>query len=260
MPVRAPIAALLFALFGRALVPSLASAADAPPTSPPPHKLTYDLAINGQPIGTRTVTIRYLPREDGERRVVEAYTDVTVAGQHLVCRSSGQSSARGANFTSSVSQNGAISEVQGIALPTGGWRVTVADSSGVRESTLSATEARLSSLDLLDPGRTALLAGGGDLALVLVETGEVLRGTLGAGQAGTTKIGGQKANVTRYTVVGAPGTARFDIDENGLLLNSELLWLGGTVSAVVRSLPPPRSYGTIEAFGAPSTGVIEDSL
>lgn len=228
--------------------------------APPPHRLVYDLALDGAPIGTRTLTVRYLPRDDGERRVLEAYTDATVLGQKLLVRASGQSGPRGANFTASVDQSGAISQVQGIELPAGGWRVTVADGGGVRESTYAKDDIRLTSLDILDPGRTSLLTGGGQLELLLVETGEVLVGTLDAGQVGTTKVANQKVAVTRYTATGALGSARFDIDENGLLLKSELRWLGGTVSAVVREVPPPRSYGTIEGFEPLTPGITEDRL
>ena len=226
----------------------------------PPHKITYDLALDGKPIGTRELTIRYLPREDGERHVIEAYTTATVLGQSLVCRSSGQSSARGATFTSSVDSGGQLSQVQGIELPGGGWRLIVEDGAGVKETTLQRSQARLTSLDLLDPGRTALLSGGGELTLVLVETGDILTGTLDAGTVGTTKLAGQKVQITRYTATGAGGTAKFDIDESGLLVKSELRWLGGTVTAVAREVPPPRSYGTVETLDAITPTVLEDDL
>lgn len=228
--------------------------------APPPQKIVYDLALDGQPIGTRELTIRYLPREDGERRVLEAYTVANVAGQKLVARSSGQSSARGATFTTSVDQGGALSQIQGIELPGGGWRVIVADAAGVKESTLGKSEARLTTLDLLDPGRTALLQGGGDLTLLLVETGDVFAGSLDAGTVGTTKVAGQKVQVTRYTATGPLGAAKFDVDDSGLLVKSEMRWLGGTVTAVAREVPPPRSYGTVETFDALTPGITEDEL
>lgn len=244
--------ASLLALVG----PSAAQAADALP----PHTITYDLSLDGKPIGTRQLTIRYLPREDGERRILEAYTEATVLGQPLVCRSSGQSSARGATFTSSIDQGGAISQVQGIELPGGGWRLTVADGAGVKETTLGRAEARLTSLDLLDPGRTALLAGGGDLTLLLVETGTILTGKLDEGAVGTTKVAGKKVEVRRYTVSGGGGTAKFDVDASGLLVKSELSWLGGIVTAVAREVPPPRSYGTIETLESMTPTILEADL
>ncbi len=259
MPTRAALAALLTVLLALLVMGVCAPTARAGEALPP-HKITYDLSLDGKPIGTRQLTIRYLPREDGERRILEAYTELQVLGVPLVCRSSGQSSARGATFTSSVDQGGAVSQVQGIELPTGGWRVIVADASGVKESTLSKEQARLTSLDLLDPGRTVLLTGGGPLTLVLVETGDILTGTLDAGTVGTTKVAGQKVEVTRYTATGSGGTARFDVDASGLLVKSELSWLGGTVTAVAREVPPPRSYGTIEALDVTIPAVIEDEL
>jgi hypothetical protein len=242
-----------------ALVLLLAPSARAE-DAPPPQHIVYDLSIDGHAIGTRELTVRYLPREDGERRVIEAFTDVTVAGQHLVCRSSGQSSARGANFTSSVDTSGAITQVQGIALPGGGWRITQADAAGVHETTLDKEKVRLTSLDLLDPGRATLLAGGGAMGLVLVETGDVVSGTLDEGTAGTIKVGGQKIAVTRYTLTSPDGAAKFDLGADGLLLKSELRWLGATVVAQAREVPPPRSYGTIETFDPGTTGVSEDPL
>jgi hypothetical protein len=256
MPTRA--AALLPFLLALVWAPA-ARAAD----TLPPHKITYDLSLDGKPIGTRELTIRYLPREDGERRILEAYTEATVLGQALVCRSSGQSSPRGASFTSAIDQGGALSQVQGIELPDGGWRLIVEDGAGVKETTLAKTQVRLTSLDLLDPGRTALLAGGGELTLVLVETGTILTGTLDQGTAGTTKVAGKKVEVTRYTATGSGvggGSAKFDVDASGLLVKSELSWLGGTVTAVAREVPAPRSYGTVETLDAISPGVIEDEL
>lgn len=252
MPVRTLLAraALAAALLG---APE-AQAADAPP----PHKIVYDLLLDGKSIGTRELTVRYLPREDGERRLVEAYTVATIAGQKIACRSSGQSSARGATFTTSLDQGGALSQVQGMELPGGGWRVIVADGGGVKETTLGKNDVRLTTLDVLDPGRTGLLAGGGELELLVAETGEVLVGTLEEGQVGTTKVGNQKVTVTRYTATGPLGTAKFDLDESGLLLKSEMTWLGVTVVAAAREVPPPRSYGTID-LGVGS-GVSEEPL
>jgi hypothetical protein len=259
MSVRLLASAALAALLAPAA--SAADGADAavPPALPPQH-ITYDIALNGAAVGTRELTIRYLPREDGERRVLEAWSDVTIAGQHLACRTTGQSSARGATFTSAVEQQGNVAQVQGIALPGGGWRVTEADATGVHETTLGHAQVRLTSLDLLDPGRNGVLAGGGDILMLLVETGDVFTGAVDAGQPGTTKVAGQKVAVTRYSVQGKDGLATFDIDADGILVKSELHMAVGIFTAVARAVPPPRSYGTVDLVDPLSTGVIEDQL
>jgi len=240
------------------LVAALSWAPAARAEAPPPQKIVYDLTLAGEPIGTRELTIRYLPREDGERRLVESYTVATIAGTKIVCRSSGQSSARGATFTTSIDQGGAISQVQGIELPGGGWRVIAADAAGVKETTLGKNDARMTTLDVLDPGRSQLLSGGGELKLLLAETGEVLVGALDAGTIGTMKVAGQKVTVTRYTATGPLGAAKFDLDENGVLVKSDLTWLGFSVQATARAVPPARSYGTIDIGAA--NGVTEDPL
>lgn len=224
------------------------------------QKLVYDLTINGQKVGMRTVTVRYLSREDGERRVIDVYSELTVAGQVVKARSAATSSGKGASFTSTVDQGGNLSQVQGIALPTGGWRVTYADAKGVRDYTVSATEARLSSLDLLDPGRSALLTTAGPAGLLLAETGTTVAGTLESGLPVVVKVGGQDLTATRYLLRTTAGTARIEVDPSGVLLHSEIAWLGGVVVAHLREPPTARDYGNIETIQLMNGGVREEPL
>lgn len=224
------------------------------------QKLVYDLSLNGQKVGLRTVTVRYVPREDGERRVIEVYSELTVAGRVIKARSAATSSARSASFTTTVDDGGAASQVQGTALPTGGWRVTYADDKGVRDYTLSASEARLSSLDLLDPGRVAVLATPGAAGLLLAETGTTVAGTVEAGLPVTVRVGTQELAATRYLLRTSAGVARVELDPSGVLLHSEIAWLGGMVVAHLREPPAARDYGTIEAIPIGTGGVREEPL
>lgn len=225
------------------------------------QKLVYDLTVNGEVVGTREVTYRYLAREDGERRVIEAYTELSVAGSKVACRSNGLSTPRSAQFTSAVEQDGARSQVQGTLLPDGGWRLVVAEGKDVTERTLGRTEAQVTSLDLLDPVRNRVLTTPGAVGIVLVETGEVLVGSVGEGREGNIKVGGQKVPVVRYTVDGgAGGSASFDLDAEGLLLRSELSWLGVRVIATARDVPPPRSFGTVERIDEVRVEMKEEAL
>jgi hypothetical protein len=237
---------------------NVASAAE-PDASGDQH-LVYDLSMNGQKIGTRDLTVHYATRDGVERRVLEAYTEVTVAGKTLKCRTTGFAGAHGATFTSSVDQAGAISQIQGTELPNGGWRVIVNDGRTTDERTLSADEARLSSLDLLDPVRSGVLAKDGPAGLVLVESGQVLSGTVAAPVEGTAKIDGQKVRIRHFALTGPLGAATFDVDGDGFLLHSEIQWLGGTVVASIRSLPPARSFGTVEKLDTAGPAMSEDPL
>lgn len=239
----------MFAVF---LATSLAtSRAEAAPGD---ARILYDLVMNGQKVGTRELTVTTLPRG---RRVVEAYTELTVAGTAIACRTTGYSGPQGATFTTSLDQGGSISQVQGAELPGGGWRVITAAGSETTERTLTWDQARFSSLDLMDPERSRALAVPGAAGLVLVESGLVLTGTLSEPAAGTQKIAGQKVSVQRYVLASPLGEARFDVNADGLLVRSELQWLGGTVIATATAVPPPRSYGEVEKISE-TTGTIDE--
>lgn len=223
------------------------------------QRIVYDLVANGEKVGTRDVTVRYLSRDDGERRVIESWTELAMAGTALKCRTSGSASPKGAQFSSAVEQDGVRTQIQGTELPGGGWRLVVEDAAGVKERTLAREEARISSLDLWDPSRNRVLTAPGPVAIVMVETGDVLAGTVDEGQPGQIKVGAQKVPVTRYTVNGGVGKAKFDLDESGLLLRSEVQWLGGTVIATARDAPPPRTFGEVETIEKIEVGVQEET-
>jgi hypothetical protein len=231
----------------------LAAAALAAPS----QQITYDLVLDGEKVGTREVTVRFIPRDKGERRVVESFTTLTAAGQALAARSSGASTSTSTQFTSSVRQGDVVYQVQGAALPDGNWRVLVVDGDGPAEKTVPAT---LSTLDLYDPVRARALEVPGTFGLVVAESGDVLSGTVGEATPGTIKVAGEKVPVTRYTVAADAGAAKFDFDGNGVLLRSELRWLGGTVVATAQQLPPPRSYGEVEKIEAIGEKVEEEAL
>ncbi len=222
--------------------------------------LVYDLSIDGQKAGTRTVDIRFLPREDGERRVLNVYTELLVAGVSVRCRESASSSPRGANFSASTEIAGVVSQIQGIEVPGGGWRLTRAQGDGVHESNLTAGQARLTTLDLLDPGRTSLLQVPGVAGIIVAETGDVLTGTVAEGVPVAVRIGNQNVPATRFSVSSPDGLARFDIDGNGVLLRSEVRTFGATIVATVHAVPPPRSYGAVETIDAMGAGVREEGL
>ncbi len=222
--------------------------------------LVYDLSVNGEPVGTREVTLRYYTRVTGERRVVEAVTHVALLNKSLDARTVGQSNPRGATFSTAASINGDTLHVQGVQLPEGDWRLELADGKTVNEQLVRGTTV-FTSVDLIDPGRTSTLAGAGAGSMVFAETGDVVTGTLGAGVAATVSVGSQRVPVTRYSfVVNGGSQARFDIDGEGLLIGSEMTWFGVPMTATLRALPPARDFGVVETTDAMGSRVGEEGL
>lgn len=230
------------------------------PASAEETTLTYDLFLAGKDVGDREVTVRYIPRDDGERRVLSVVTRVDTPAGTAKCRQSGQSSPRGANFTTSLQVGDARSEVQGIEAPSGAWQLVVADATGVHDATLAPARVQLTTLDLFDPGRTRLLVDAGKIGLLLAETGALVEGELAAGTPTTVKIGGKALPGTRYALRTAEGEAEFVVDAEGVLLRSTLTFLGGTFETVARTAPTPRSFGTIDVVESPGAGTLEADL
>lgn len=222
--------------------------------------LTYDVTVGGKDVGDRTVTVRYLPREDGERRILSVVTVADLPVGKLQARQSGQSSPRGATFTSSVQLDAAVSEVQGIETPTGGWQLVVATGAAVSETALKASDVHFTTLDLFDPGRTRLLQDAGHVGLLVAETGAVIEGDLAAGEPTTVRIGGKSVAGTRYVLRAEGGSAEFVVDTNGFLLSSDLAIFGTVFRTVATKVPEPRSYGTIDVVEAPGEGTKEADL
>lgn len=222
--------------------------------------LVYDLYLGGKDIGDRTVTVRFLARETGERRVLEVVSRAETPLGPVSCRQSGQSGPRGATFTTNLQVGTTLSEVQGIELPTGGWQLVRADAEGVHESTLLPGQAHFSTLDLYDPGRTRRLLDAGPVGLLLAETGAILSGELGAGSPTTVKIAGKPVSGTRYALSTSEGNAEFVVNADGVLLSSEVSSFGGTLRTVARSVPVPRTVGTIDVVETPGAGITEEAI
>lgn len=215
--------------------------------------LVYDLTVAGQVVGERTVTVHHVPRPGGERRVVSSVTTATVLGRTLEARATGQSNPRGATFTTSVALDGQVESIQGVEQPDGRWKLTITDGKAVKVSELPDPGVILTSLDLVDPGRSPRLAESGGATLLFVETGDQLTGQLSAGQVATVPVGTTTLTTTRYTLEAPLGRARFDLDANGLLVRSEATWLGASVVATLREVPPAASWGeveTVQSLGA----------
>ena len=222
--------------------------------------LVYDVTVNGQAAGTRTLSLQYFPRPDGERRVVQLVSELKVGADVWHIRATSTSGPRGATFTSSLDHSGALSQVQGIEVPGGGWNVTTTDKGAVHTFSYTRDDARLSTLDLYDPGRTWRLGAAGPFGLLLSESGDAVGGQMADPSDRTLSIGGVPVPVRHYSITGPGGNTAFDLDVNGLMVRCELTWLGMQVVSTVRQVPSPRTFEQIQTIDEMSGGVQEQEL
>ena len=75
------------------------------------------------------------------------------------------------------------------------------------------------------------------------------------------RIAGREVTVTRYTLSSDGVVAKFDVDAEGLLLRSEMRWLGATLVAQAHAVPAPRDWGGMDApENSTGAAVSEDAL
>lgn len=225
--------------------------------------LVYDLRLDGATVGTREVTIRYLRTSAGEVRIIESYTDLraSIAGVSYAVknRASAKVGAGAPGFTSSVDENGKVREIQGRLLPDHRWQITIAETGKIETWYLRPSEMQLSSLDLLDAQRSRNLWGavGSPVAMLLVESGAVLTGPVASLGERTLKVGGVDVATNRYAWTSEAGASELAWTSDGVLVQYTTRLLGVPVSATLRELPPPPSFGEIEGF-EPQGGALEE--
>ncbi len=217
--------------------------------------LVYDLAVGGARVGTRTVSVRYA----GERRIVEVLTDVEIAGMRSRSRSTGVFGPRSNGFTTVVEDSAGRMTVQGAQIAPGRWRLVTTDAAGARERVV---DALLTSLHLHDPDASRFLTAGGTVAMLIVETGEVVRGAASAPVEGSVTIGDAPVRVSEVRLQADAGlvSGRFALDGEGNVLRSELGAAGAVLVATARAAPSPRSFGAVETIEALSSGASEEAL
>ncbi len=225
------------------LLAALSHAADALPDR---LNLRYDLSVAGKTVGWREVDLRFLPHPAGERRIIQIYTELSVGPDAWKIRASGVSTPSSASFTCTVDHNGDLEQIQGVLQPGGAWQVSRTDGRDLEQKTIPRADARLSSLDLHDPGRSWRLDGAGPVGLLLVETGQILSGTLSEPSDATITLGDVLIPTRHYTASDATGTASFDLDVNNILVRSEISWIGIKLVSTLQDPPQLRVIQEME--------------
>jgi hypothetical protein len=209
------------------------------------ERYAWDLALAGQAVGSRELTVKY--RSDGvaEIRVLESWTELTVPlGRDdftWTQRMSGLTRSGSGTFASVQSDDGWLREVQAVK-KLQGWTVTVAEDGQARVYNLDRDAFDLTSLDLLDPGQGDRLKGRSELRVLAAETGTVIAGPLESLGATSVRIDGKAVAGTGYRWTTPDGPVELVYGPDGHLLRYALRVGVVTVSATLADPPEARRF------------------
>ena len=225
---------------------------------PPELGVVWGLTVDGVPVGTREVRVRYEGEETGRRiRIVEAYTDLSggkkkeaFAFQERLTANSHESFP--ASFHAVSSANGAPREVQA-RFGEGVWHVMLATAEGEQNLTVNAGHIDLSTVDLLDPESERRLAHYEHVRILSSDLGRVLQGDVVALGATEISVGGEIILAEGFELRTSEGSWRYWYASNGFLLRYEEPRLGrAVVGTMIGSAPR-----AIDEFQVPGLPVIE---
>jgi len=225
------------------------------------HQLRWSIAIEGQPVGERTLTVRYLPDGDGTRRVLESLTHVeaSVAGfnYRFDQRLTAHASSGSASFSSVLKENDVAREVQGRPTPFG-WSVSLSERGRTRSWELEGPDVDLSTADLIDPGTRRSLGALDTVHLLSAETGEVLTGKVEHLGTKAITLRGVDVPVDGLAIVSDQGRQELWYSTDGALVRYQLSAMGKALIATLVDQPPAGVDDTPVTVGA--AGITETDL
>ena len=162
-------------------------------------------------------------------------------------------------FTSSLSENGRLSQIQLVA-SSGGWSVNHArDGVGwsvpLPESAVDAT-----SMTLVDPGASGFLDGRRGLRVLSAESGTVISGSLEDLGQQTVVIGGEVLSAQSWVWHAGAGDVLLYYGPHGHLLKYSLAVFGQTLDATLSEVPSERSYEDLLGGAVDDSGEFTGSL
>lgn len=226
---------------------------------------TWNVALDGKPIGQRTMTVKYLTTASGdERRVLEVWTelDATVLGLDYRFRErlTAHVGSEVAAFHASQDLAGDITEVQARrgALQ---WTVTVNRNGAETTREYPTGSIDLSTADLLDPDSRVPLSRYPEAKVLSAEGGDLWAGTVTRLGPSELVVAGEKVAVEGYTFTpsSGPGSLTSYYTADGYLVQYQLQVLGkelvGTLDA-----PPPVSADEAPIEQRGGAGITEIAL
>ncbi len=217
------------------------------------QELRYTLLVDGKPVGSREVSIRYLPPDElggEETRILNSF--MVLDGRkigvpvELKVRASAHFGGGTEGFVATVSRNAKTWQVQADQAPDGSWEVRKREGKELSHWSLRRSEVDLSSLGFMDPDRSELLEGKSSARVLMAETGQVWSGAWTAKGETELSIGGTTHRADVHLWSPDEGAMKLTRAEDGLLLRYATVVLGREVVAELQEVPPPRSFGTID--------------
>jgi hypothetical protein len=232
------------------------------------EELRYELTFQGQPVGERVVSVRWLFTDDRDNRIITSWTDFSISlplqSFSFQERMSGLGGVEPMGFTSSLSENGRLSQIQLVA-SSGGWSVNHArDGVGwsvpLPESAVDAT-----SMTLVDPGAAGFLEGRNGLRVLSAESGTVISGSLDSLGPQTVVIGGEAVSAQSWVWHAGEGDVQLYYGPHGHLLKYSVDVFGQTLNATLSEAPRARSYedmlgGAVDDGGEFTGSLIDVSI
>lgn len=216
----------------------------APATAADEQHFTWDVTLDGKPIGQRTMTVKYQTSASGDdRRVLEVWTelDATVLGLDYRFRErmTAHVGSEVAAFHASQELSGDLTEVQARrgALQ---WTVTVNRNGKESTREYPASSIDLSTADLLDPDSRVPLSRFPQPKVLSAEGGELWTGDVTRLGASELVVAGEKVAVEgyRFTPASGPGSVTSYYTADGYLVRYQLQVLGKELTGTLNAPPP----------------------
>lgn len=225
------------------------------------HKLSWAISVDGKRIGQRDVTVKYVPGEVGQRRILESWTEVdgTAGSMRLVYRQRMTAHAADrepASFHSVMEQNGVPVEVQARWTPSAWWVTT---NTGGRQRTVDVPVNRIdiSTADLFDPDTRFPLARFEQVRMLSAETGETLVGPVKDLGTKDLAVAGTTIQVQGFSWDAPMGTSTFWFNGEGFLVSYDMVVLGIRIEGRLMHAPPPGIDDFAVGVGRPKIEVID---